>query len=523
MRHTHLFGRPPKGATLAEYGLLVGLLALVAIGAIWGFGHNIRALFSTAQLETPTDTAAAPPATLRTMSAPVAGCSSPDKIYHSLSGTQVILDKNLWAPLNNGTPENPEFVCITSAEGAPSTASPWEWTWNIPGANGVIAAYPGIVFGQKPWNGHTSAPASAPITSRDVTLSYEYTADTITGRYNMAASSWLLEGPESTPDSIVGEVMVWVENEGVYPAGTKIATDIAIGGVVYDLWHEPNMIDQTGTIDPWSYFAFVAQGTHRTGTIPMHSFMQYLVDHNLISPTLNMASIEMGTEIIEGGGTIHLNTAAVTGLTGLAANWDWAPISPFSFPTTTVPFDHAPARVVSPYIDIVGLEGIPRTFTVSSNAPANDAQAVSNVVGTPAAADGHMQYGTALDVSTPAPGETTTVTLDIEGVRGEWMVVREAAPPPPPFALTMNNGINYAQIMYADLGIPHDTYTFSLSGTGNSAPVIQPEFSHAGTGTSGQTVPWGIAVLIQTPPTGVSETITLVINGQTVQWVVTGP
>lgn len=516
MRHTYLYKRAQKGAAFFEYGLLAGLLALTAMGAALGLAPLMRSLLSTAQIEAPTDTSTP----IQTASSG-AGCSSPDKIYHNLAGTQVILDKNLWAPLNNGTPENPEFVCIESSGVQPSSADPWSWSWNIPGGDGSIIAYPNLVFGQKPWNGHTSAPAAVHA-STPVIFTYAYTADDLTGRYNMAASSWLMSGPSASPTDIVGEVMVWVDNQGVQPAGTLIASDLTIGGVVYDLWHEPTMVDRTGAIESWSYFAFVSQDTHRVGTIPMHAFIAHLVEQDLVAASVWISSLEFGTEVIEGDGAVVMETAAVSGLTGLAANWDWAPIAPFSFPTTVVPYADAPERVVSDYVDIGGLEGIERPFTVVSNDAAYDGRAVSNVVGGGAANAGHLQYGTALDVATPAPGESVVVTLDIEGERGNWVVRREEAPVGPPFALTMNNGANYAQIIYADLGIPQGSYSFSLQGTGNSNPVIQPEFLQAGSPTQGQTVPWGIAVLIQTPPPGVRETITLVIDGQTVEWQVSG-
>ncbi len=37
-----------EGATTVEYGLMVGLIALVAVGAVMVFGEAVRALFQSA-------------------------------------------------------------------------------------------------------------------------------------------------------------------------------------------------------------------------------------------------------------------------------------------------------------------------------------------------------------------------------------------------------------------------------------------------------------------------------------------
>ncbi len=45
---TGLLNRDDKGATAVEYGLLVGLIALVIIGAVFALGTNLSTLFGTA-------------------------------------------------------------------------------------------------------------------------------------------------------------------------------------------------------------------------------------------------------------------------------------------------------------------------------------------------------------------------------------------------------------------------------------------------------------------------------------------
>lgn len=44
-------GRKDRGATAVEYGLLVGLIAVVIIGAVWALGDTLTGLFSEVEEE----------------------------------------------------------------------------------------------------------------------------------------------------------------------------------------------------------------------------------------------------------------------------------------------------------------------------------------------------------------------------------------------------------------------------------------------------------------------------------------
>ncbi len=196
-------------------------------------------------------------------------------------------------------------------------------------------------------------------------------------------------------------------------------------------------------------------------------------------------------------------------------------VQPFSFPDTIVAWNDSRTRIESDYVDITGLEGTPLPFTVSSSDGAGNPLVVNHVEGGGEAAAGEVTYGTKMAVDLPQPGQSRKMTLVVDDVSGTWVVGREAVPDPGPFSLTNQNGMSFAQISFSSLGIPKKPYSFKLSGTGNSAPYAGAVSS--GTPTNGMTPSWGLNIYNIIPPSGVSETITLEIDGNALSWTVTGP
>lgn len=224
--------------------------------------------------------------------------------------------------------------------------------------------------------------------------------------------------------------------------------------------------------------------------------------------------IEPGTEQI-----IYVN------FNGTIAGWRIAregipAVEAFSFPDTIVAWDDSRTRVESSFVDIQGLDHMAREFTLVSSDGAGNPLAVSNVEGGVAAASGNLSEGTMLAADIPAAGEQRIMTLTVDGVSGQWRVARNAAPAGPAFALTGDNGSSWAQINFATLGLPQVPYSFSISGTGGTDPRLG-NFS-SGHARAGMTDAWGLNIYYNQPPTGVTETVTLIIDGQTVTWTAYG-
>jgi hypothetical protein len=182
------------------------------------------------------------------------------------------------------------------------------WTWNWPGFDASVFAYPEIEFGWKPWTGGKSTDSRFPMKVRDlprVALNYE--VETIAnGSYDLAPEVWLIEGPlgseAANPKSITTEVMFWMDYaEGARPAGKMIEKPI-LDGTEYELWKEDS-IGKDANGKGWVLLSFKSPTIQRKGTLGIDTLLRHLVGLKLVNPNDYLASVEFGNEVMGGSGT----------------------------------------------------------------------------------------------------------------------------------------------------------------------------------------------------------------------------
>jgi len=107
------------------------------------------------------------------------------------------------------------------------------------------------------------------------------TPDTCSGCiYDVAFDVWLGNG-------LNNELMIWTDNLGQSPAGSKVAT-VTFGGFTYDVWHESG------------YTAYVSQVTQKFGTMPLSSFFNDMIARGW-APTATTWQVDYGVEIVSTG------------------------------------------------------------------------------------------------------------------------------------------------------------------------------------------------------------------------------
>ncbi len=450
-------------------------------------------------------------------------CSNAPSNNKIFSGLITGFESNMWNPQANGTETFPEEICLDyNINSLPSASNQWKANWSIPGAFWNVIAFPNIYFGLKPWANSNNGSYWAKILERNISLLYNYNItldDSYTNIYNTSLNLWLTNTQTASSSGVKAEIMVWTENNWLAPLGTLLASGISIGGQTYSLYRQNSVTDASGNQPgTWDYYAFIGSTTQRSGTLPVKDFLQYLVTNQGLDSNLYIHQAEFGPELVKGKGVISFTQANVTGL-------DLIPVNAFSFPPRSFSSADATTRVTSDYINIGNLTEIPRDFVVTSSDNQGNAVATSgNIIGGQSSAQsGQLVYWTALEVDIPNPGQTRTVSLDIDGVIGTWQVSRNNSP----FVwftvndFTLTSGVSFYQLDYNTASIPQDYYTFTIEGTGNTNPRLQ-QFA-TGTATNGRTQNWGLNIDLNAPATGVQETITLVIDGQTVVWQITGP
>lgn len=182
------------------------------------------------------------------------------------------------------------------------------WTWNWPGLDLTVFAYPSVTFGWKPWVGGESTDRRLPLEVGNVArLSLDYAVETdAEGSFNLAPEIWFIgstasaEGPQ--PALITREIMFWMEYGGdATPAGRAVES-VTLGGTLYELWKEENIGKEANGVG-WTLFTFKSPTLQREGTVPMHEALAYLVEKGLLRDDEYVASVEFGNEVMGGSGT----------------------------------------------------------------------------------------------------------------------------------------------------------------------------------------------------------------------------
>jgi hypothetical protein len=217
------------------------------------------------------------------------------------AGSQLTLGKyyvsnNQWGA-NSGATGN---QCIWQTCQSGNTIG-WgtSWTWSGGTANSV-KSYNSSVYGWH-WTDNTSlaVPFNASSTS---TINCGWTF-AVTGNSVMNVAYDLFAHTTASPTSSskpTDEIMIWLYAAGgAGPLGSQIAT-VSVNGTSYKLY--------SGHNGEWNVFSYVRTANTTSATIDVMDFMKDLMARNLMGTGKYLSTIEAGTEVFSGSGT--LDTAA---------------------------------------------------------------------------------------------------------------------------------------------------------------------------------------------------------------------
>ncbi|KQV95729.1 hypothetical protein [Rhizobacter sp. Root1221] len=232
-----------------------------------------------------------------------------DARAHCKNGDAVVIgpykyENNMWGldKVRGFTPEQ----CLLTREVDGRTEVGWKWHW--PGLDYTVFAYPQIMYGWKPWSGGKPSDVRFPLRVDRITeLTIDYAVETeATGSYNLAPEVWLMRdgqwSEKADPSRISGEIMFWMDyREGARPAGQVVGHPV-VGGVTYELWKLDNIGDK-GDGTGWTIYSFKSPTRQRSGRIPVHELLAYMVANKHIRTDEHVASVEFGNEVMGGTGT----------------------------------------------------------------------------------------------------------------------------------------------------------------------------------------------------------------------------
>ena len=148
-----------------------------------------------------------------------------------------------------------------------------------PAGNTAVLSYPAMQ------DNFDSSPALSSFTS--ISATFSETSPHV-GDYEVAWDCWF-----NNQDN---EFMIWVDNYNQTPAGTKVATDVSLGGRSYDVWWDPHGTSGGG------YVVFYANTTFTSGTVDLLQIFNYGAAHGWLPTTSTVGQLSFGIEVCSTNG-----------------------------------------------------------------------------------------------------------------------------------------------------------------------------------------------------------------------------
>jgi hypothetical protein len=230
-------------------------------------------------------------------------CTSgmPQQNYSCTEYNQIVLGKywvnnNVW-----GADGATGSQCIWSTCQSGNTIG-WgtDWTWS--GAASSVKSYASAVLG---WHWGWVVPQAS--TGLPIQLSSGASATcgwtfqvTQSGTINVAYDLWLhsISNPDYASDP-TEEIMIWLYNSGAGPIGTQ-QTTVTIGGASWALYR-----GQNGSTNVYS---FLRSSNTTSTTLNLMDFLSDLVSRGWVSSSRYLTSIEAGTEVFTGTGSVDTDS-----------------------------------------------------------------------------------------------------------------------------------------------------------------------------------------------------------------------
>ncbi|WP_295456262.1 CARDB domain-containing protein [uncultured Thiodictyon sp.] len=149
-------------------------------------------------------------------------------------------------------------------------------------------------------------------------------APSVTG--NIAAEAWF--SPRQAPDAQLGydgggELMIWLDSNGMVPSGTRVATT-TIGGATWEVWYDAPNAGRN-----WQYIAYRQPQRVTAVNLDLNDFIRDALARGYLDRSWYLHDLEAGEEIMSGGAgfatdafsfvTTNLNSYAITASAAPAA------------------------------------------------------------------------------------------------------------------------------------------------------------------------------------------------------------
>ena len=131
------------------------------------------------------------------------------------------------------------------------------------------------------------------------------------GSYDLAFEFWAVSSPAVTKSGITHEVMIWLDENRLGPAGSLVAT-ATIAGNQFRIFFANNHGDASGgSSNTWTIISLLADKPMLHGPLDIGAIIDYLVHARLLDSNVYVACLELGNEVASGSGRTEVRNYAV--------------------------------------------------------------------------------------------------------------------------------------------------------------------------------------------------------------------
>jgi hypothetical protein len=256
-----------------------------------------------------------------------------------LLSSQVVIAQELCGKYDTASVNGGEYVVQNNVWGADTAQciqiNGTGFTVTVSNHNqGSVASYPSIYKGCH-WGDCTNN-SGLPLQVNQVSgapFSYTVGSNRPSGTYNVSAEAWLSPSSDSAQGYDGGaEIMIWLDNSGMYPAGSQIGT---FNG--HDVYYS-----NVG----WNFFTYVQTGRNSASGDIM-DFINDAMSRGYVQPNWYLHDFEAGFELMVGGAGLAAESFSFSASGG--GNYTPGPTDPPVTPDPTpTPTPTTPVSTVTP-------------------------------------------------------------------------------------------------------------------------------------------------------------------------------
>jgi hypothetical protein len=198
-------------------------------------------------------------------------------------------------------------IFVKESNGQPIFGWVWKW-WSSPS----VVSYPELQVGYSPWNGEAAPDSGFPFRAGSKKLVVDYDiAINASGSWDMAFDLWTVSALPPAKGRITHEVMIWLAENRLGPAGALIG-NATIAGHQFRVFLEQTHGDASGTYsNTWTIVSLLADKPILHGPLDIGAIISYLVQSRLLDGSLYVACLELGNEVSYGSGKTEIRNFAV--------------------------------------------------------------------------------------------------------------------------------------------------------------------------------------------------------------------